>query len=195
MIEPGASDTRKCAGRVIWLAHCCNDYWYGEDHRNDFLEYACAACKSRRVSWLGATTKKKYEKYVSAVAAAEAASAAAAKAPASSANAAAAEELACLKKEAMEKQAALEEELEKLKIQLLQIQQAERNIVGIDHPTIFEAVKNNLVHKSSQSARILGNLKLLKSSKFSDAAHGITRLLKVPEDWVPEKECKVPELS
>ena len=91
----------------------------------------------------------------------------------------------------------LKEELEKFKKLHLEKVEAERNIVGKDYPTIFEALKNNLVHKSSeaQSARMFGKLKDLKSGKFSDAAHGFKRLLKVPEDWVPSEECKVPKLE
>ncbi len=69
---------------------------------------------------------------------------------------------------------------------------AESNIVGTDRPSILEAVKTNLVHKSSQSTRMVGILRDL--SKFADAAKGFKKFLKVPEDWIPEKECEVPKL-
>jgi hypothetical protein len=42
---------------------------------------------------------------------------------------------------------------------------------------------------------MLGKLNDLKSGNFADAANGFKKFLKVPEDWVPEKEGEVPKLE
>jgi hypothetical protein len=130
---------------------------------------------------------KKKQEEARAAAAAVAAAAAAAKASASTANAAAAAELANLKKEMLE--------LEKFKKMHLEKEEAERNMVGKDLPTIREAIQKNLARKSPQVTRMVGNLKEIKTGKFTDSAHGFKKFLKVSDDWVPEKECELPKLE
>ncbi len=74
-------------------------------------------------------------------------------------------------------------------------EEAERNIVGKDLPTIREAIQKNRLRKSPQATRMVGNLKEIKTGKFEDSAHGFKKFLKVPENWVPEKECELPKLE
>jgi hypothetical protein len=90
-----------------------------------------------------------------------------------------------------------EEEMEAAmkKLEIFEKQQLEaENIVGTDRPSILEAVKKNLVRKSPQATRMVGILKDLKTGKFADAAKGFQKFLKVPDDWIPEKESEVPKL-
>jgi hypothetical protein len=88
-----------------------------------------------------------------------------------------------------------DEELEKFKKLHLEKEEAERNIVGKDLPTIFEAVKKNLVRKSPQATRMVGILKDLTTGKFAESAYGFKEFLKVPKGWAEKEECEVPKLE
>jgi hypothetical protein len=88
----------------------------------------------------------------------------------------------------------MQEELKKIKKLHLEKEEAERNIVGKDLPTIREAIQKNRVRKCPQVTRMVGNLKEIKTGKFSDSAHGFQKFLQVPEDWDPKKECELPKL-
>jgi ankyrin repeat protein len=111
-----------------------------------------------------------------------------------SAAAAAAAELAHLKKELYESQVGLEE-MEKFKRLHLEKEEAERNIVGKDLPTILEAVQTNLVRKSPQVTRMVGTLKDITTGNFADSAYGFKEFLKVPTGWAEKEECEVPKLE
>ncbi len=56
-----------------------------------------------------------------------------------------------------------------------------------EYNRIVEAAKQSLA-KVSQSTRMVGDLKDLRSGDFADTANGLKDFLKVREDWVPEQD-------